>query len=187
MAHKFNLPDSLLDAVRKIHEDNLPKDVTTDPEQLDEAKKKGVSWVPRDVAAKFAKQKKEKKMFASAKREINRQKKKEMKEEVVSESWSGMSHEAKELVLHGDNDFHLHSSSGTPVMKNLEKKFKKGTYNHEKAKDLWAYHADRCAKSYCQQHGSHDDKWHQMFSTKVRKEAAQHWCDRHYDDMKTGN
>jgi hypothetical protein len=48
--------------------------------------KKAVSWNPPEVQAKYAKEKKEAKMFASAKREIARQKKKELrKEDVVSE------------------------------------------------------------------------------------------------------
>lgn len=47
----------------------------TEETQIDEAKK-GVSWNPPEVQAKAAKEKKERRMFASAKREINRLKKK---------------------------------------------------------------------------------------------------------------
>jgi hypothetical protein len=51
-----------------------------DREELDEVKK-SVSWNPPEVQAKYAKEKKEAKMFASAKREINSQKKKELTKE----------------------------------------------------------------------------------------------------------
>lgn len=100
---------------------------------------------------------------------------------------SDMSHEAVELHLHGDNTSHLYHSSQVPVMKNLEKKFKKGIYDHEKAKILWGYHADRVAQDYHKEYGSKDQPWHKMFSTKHRKEAAAKWADEHRDEMSMGN
>lgn len=100
---------------------------------------------------------------------------------------SNMSDESTELYLHGDNTEHLYRNSKVPVMKNLEKKFKKGTYDHEKAKKLWGYHADRVAQSYHKEYGSKDQPWHKMFSTAHRKEAASHWANEHYDEMKLGN
>lgn len=94
---------------------------------------------------------------------------------------------AHELVLHGDNDSHLHRSSHRPIVKNLEKKHKKGVYDHEKAKKLWKYHADRAAQSYTKEHGHAGQKWHELFSTKDRKAAASHWADSHHEEMKAGN
>lgn len=89
-----------------------------------------------------------------------------------------MSAEAHELVLHADNDRHLHHSSHQPIIKNLKKKAKAGKYDSEKAKKLWGYHADRAAQSYHKQHGS-GGKWHHMFSTEHRRQAAAHFEAHH--------
>jgi hypothetical protein len=106
----------------------------------------------------------------------------EKKEVVLSEDWDKMSHEAKELVLHADNDHQMHRSSHEPIMRNLRKKAVKGKYDHEKAKKLWGYHADRAAQTYTQQHGDKHTPWHKAFSPSARKEAAKHWADMHKDD-----
>ncbi len=82
-----------------------------------------------------------------------------------------------ELVLYGDNDAQLHRSSKEPIMKNLTKKKVKGTYEHEKAKKLWGYHADRAAQSYHKEFGDKSTSWHHMFPPHVRKDAAKHWAD----------
>lgn len=98
--------------------------------------------------------------------------------ELNESHYGDMSHAAKELVLHADNDAHLYHSSHTPIMNNLRKKMKNGTYHPEKAKKLWHYHADRAAQSYAKQHGD-GTPWHKMFSTSDRKAAASHWEDMH--------
>ena len=108
------------------------------------------------------------------------------KEEVeLQENYGDMSHAAKELVLHADNDHHLYHSSHTPIVKNLSKKMKKGTYHPEKAKKLWQYHADRAAQSYAKHHGD-GTPWHKMFSTSDRKAAASHWEDMHRHELHEG-
>jgi hypothetical protein len=104
--------------------------------------------------------------------------------EIVESHRSAESHE---LVSHADNTEHLYKTSHVPVAKNLEKKFKKGTYDHEKAKKLWKYHADRSADSYAKEHGSPGQKGHHIFSVKDRHDAASHFADRHHDEMKAGN
>jgi hypothetical protein len=122
--------------------------------------------------------------FGKRKSGIDIAKKKLSNEEVeqVTESYGDMSHAAKELVLHADNHPHLYHSSHTPIMNNLRKKMKKGEYHPEKAKKLWAYHADRAAQSYAKEHG--DGKpWHKMFSTADRKAAASHWEDMHRHEL----
>ena len=98
-----------------------------------------------------------------------------------------MSDAAHELSLHADNDHHLYRNSHVPVAKNLEKKFKKGSYDHEKAKKLWGYHADRAAQSYSKQHGDVKTPWHKMFTTADRKQAASHMADKHQAEMDAGN
>jgi hypothetical protein len=102
------------------------------------------------------------------------------KEETLNE---GLGHGARELTLFADNDANLHRQSHEPIMKNLALKHKKGKYDHEKAKKLWGYHADRAAQAYHKQFGSKDQPWHKMFSTADRKEAAAHWADHHRPDQ----
>lgn len=103
----------------------------------------------------------------------------------LQENYGDMSHAAKELVLHADNDHHLYHSSHQPIVKNLSKKMKKGVYHPEKAKKLWAYHADRAAQSYAKHHGD-GTPWHKMFSTSDRKSAASHWEDMHRHELHEG-
>jgi len=93
---------------------------------------------------------------------------------------------ARELHTYADNNAHLYKTSHVPVVKNLEKKYKKGTYDHEKAKTLWKYHADRAADSYAKEHGS-GQKGHEMFSGADRKKAAERMANKHHDEMKAGN
>jgi len=90
-----------------------------------------------------------------------------------------MSPEAKELALHADNTEHLYKSSHIPIVKNLQKKMKKGQYEQDKARKLWGYHADRAAQSYAKEHGSTNQPWHKMFTTEHRKEAAHHFESAH--------
>lgn len=100
----------------------------------------------------------------------------DLNESVINEE-NEMSHAARELVLHADNDEHLYRSSHLPIISNLQKKVKKGIYNHDKAKKLWQYHADRAAHSYAKIHGDQGTPWHKMFSVADRKAAASHFAD----------
>jgi hypothetical protein len=67
-------------------------------------------------------------------------------------------------------------------MKNLQRKVAKGNYDHEKAKKLWGYHADRAAQSYAKEHGD-GTPWHKMFSKADRKKAAEHFADSAKDEL----
>lgn len=106
--------------------------------------------------------------------DITSDEKKKGNKEAVAVSQKGLdeelSHGARELTLHADNDSQLHRSSHGPIVKNLQRKHAKGTYDHEKATKLWKYHADRAAKSYEKQHGG-------KFSVADRKAAASHFAD----------
>lgn len=108
---------------------------------------------------------------------------KPVKEETLVEEHE-MSDAAHELVLHADNDSHLHHGSHMPIIHNLKKKMKKGNYDPEKAKKLWGYHADRAAQSYHKQYGDKSQPWHKMFTTHDRKQAASHWEAHHRDELK---
>lgn len=98
-----------------------------------------------------------------------------------------LSQQAKDLILHGDNTSHLYHTSTVPIRKNLNKKIAKGVYDHTKAKKLWGYHADRAAQSYTKEHGHAGQKWHELFSTKHRRQAASHWADEHHESIMSGS
>ena len=98
----------------------------------------------------------------------------------ASELDEELSHGARELTLHADNDQQLHRSSHQPIVKNLSRKHAKGQYDHEKATKLWKYHADRAAKSYEKQHGG-------KFSVADRKAAASHFADNARDEHGFGS
>lgn len=95
--------------------------------------------------------------------------------------------ESRELRLFADNDGDLYRQSKQPIIDNLGKKMDKGNYDPSKAATLWGYHADRAAQSYTKQLGSPGDKWHQMFTPAVRKEAAQHWEQDERGDIASGS
>lgn len=91
-----------------------------------------------------------------------------------------LSHGARELTLHADNDRQLHRSSHEPIIKNLQRKHAKGAYDHEKATKLWGYHAKRASDSYHKEHGH-------KFSTGERREAAKHFADSARDEHGFGS
>ncbi len=85
-------------------------------------------------------------------------------------------HGAQELFLHGVNTHKHDESAFKNFIPNLQKKVKKGTYDHEKAADLWKYHADHVAKDYEKVHGG-------KFSVATRKLAAKHFRDHYHEDV----
>jgi hypothetical protein len=97
-----------------------------------------------------------------------------------------MSDAARELELFAENDDDLYQRSAVPIMKNLSKKFKKGTYDPELGVKLWKYHADRAAKAYSEQHSTGDD-WKTMFTPRDRMEMAKSMEDSWRSEMEAGN
>ena len=97
-----------------------------------------------------------------------------------------MSDAARELELYAENDGQLYQQSGVPIMKNLSKKFKKGTYDSALAAKLWKYHADRAAKKYSQENSTGDD-WKTMFTPRDRMEMARSMEDSWKSEMEAGN
>lgn len=97
------------------------------------------------------------------------------------------SDESRELRLFADNDSNLYRQSTTPVMQNLQKKYDADTYDPDKAKTLYGYHADRAAQAYAKEFGGPGQKWHQMFSPEVRREAAAHWESENRSEFANGN
>lgn len=98
-----------------------------------------------------------------------------------------MSHEATELLLYIENDGDLYRRQTVPIMKNLTKKWDKGTYNHTLAKKLWGYLAESGAKAYCRDHCGPGDKWNNIFSVSCRKEVARDLADSWLAELEAGN
>jgi len=109
-----------------------------------------------------------------------------LKEELSNISEAADKDMSRELELHSGNDegAYRHRSA---VEKNLSKKFKKGTYDHDKAKKLWQMHADRVAQSYHKQHMDSKTPWHKQINTATRKHAAATMADDWHSEMKAGN
>lgn len=91
----------------------------------------------------------------------------------------------RELVLYAENDGTLYQQSTAPIQKNLSKKWVKGIYDHDKAIQLWKYHADRAAKAYGREFGNNDGL--KIFSPAVRKAAAAEFANDWKEELEAGN
>lgn len=91
----------------------------------------------------------------------------------------------RELVLYAENDGTLYQQSTAPIQKNLSKKWVKGIYDHDKAIQLWKYHADRAAKAYGREFSNNDGL--KIFSPAVRKAAAEEFADDWKGELEAGN
>lgn len=91
--------------------------------------------------------------------------------------------EVRELVLTITNDGDLYRQQVQPILANLRKKVKKGTYQPELALKLWMYLADSGAKKYAQEHGSPGFPWHKMFPTSVRRQVAKELQDSYEEEL----
>jgi hypothetical protein len=114
-------------------------------------------------------------------KKIKSRKRKAMKRRKVIRAKRNPSTEAHELYLFGVNDGRLYRNSAVPIMINLAKKIKKGTYDKTLALKLWKYHADRAAQAYVKEFGGN---WHTMFSINARKEAAKEFQDHYEDELR---
>jgi len=92
-----------------------------------------------------------------------------------------------ELVISSDSDSDLYRQSFVPIVKNLMKKIRNGTYDHELSKKLWMYHAEAAAKRYCKEFCGEGDKWFEIFPMNVRKAAAAQWADSFKVEADLGN
>jgi hypothetical protein len=94
---------------------------------------------------------------------------------------------ARELQLFADNDYQLYNSSRRPILINLSKKFKKGTYNIEKSAKLWRYYIDKALMKYNKDFGSRGDKWFELLSVPDRNRLAMEYALDTYNEFLLGN
>jgi hypothetical protein len=88
---------------------------------------------------------------------------------------------ADELALCTVNDGDLYRQMTTPVITNLKKKIKNGTYNKELALKAWLNLVTVEARKYVKEFGSRGDTIDKMFNLNTRKEAAKQVAE-HYED-----
>jgi len=74
---------------------------------------------------------------------------------------------ARDVQLFADNDYMLYQQRKRPILINLGKKYKKGTYDVNKAAKLWRYYVDAALQKYHKEYG-HRGKWYDMLSVPDR-------------------
>nr|DAZ42731.1 MAG TPA: hypothetical protein [Caudoviricetes sp.] len=79
--------------------------------------------------------------------------------------------ESKELELYTTNNGGLYRQMITPIINNLRKKYQRGTYDADKAVDLWYNVATEGAKLYNKEFGS-DSQWSRLFNVQCRYTVA---------------
>src|SRR6185312_1531182 len=97
-------------------------------------------------------------------------------------NYDSLSNEAKDLILHADDEPGLKNARKT-IVANLAAKKAQGKYDLDDALGLWKYHADRAAMSCCGKHGDGSKAWHKMFPGKTRAEAAGYLEALHKDNL----
>jgi hypothetical protein len=94
---------------------------------------------------------------------------------------------ARELELYADNDSLLYFQRRKPILINLSKKYKKGTYDIQKAAKLWRYYIDAALEKYNKEFGSRGDKWYDLMSVADRNLLALEYAQNTKDEFDLGN
>lgn len=88
---------------------------------------------------------------------------------------------SRELELYTENDAELYRQQMTPIEKNLDKKYKNGTYDSEKALVAFTYLVDNSAKKYSKDF-SNDGDHKYIFNKATRIATARKLRDNYEDD-----
>ena len=94
---------------------------------------------------------------------------------------------AREIELYADNDSQLYFQLRKPILINLGKKYKKGTYDIDKAAKLWRYYIEAAMKKYNKEFGSRGDKWFELLNTNDRNLLARDYAIRTKEEFELGN
>lgn len=94
---------------------------------------------------------------------------------------------ARELELYADSDSMLYFQRRKPILINLSKKYKKGTYDIQKAAKLWRYYIDAALEKYNKEFGSRGDKWYELMSVADRNLLALEYAQNTRDEFDLGN
>lgn len=94
---------------------------------------------------------------------------------------------AREISLFADNDYQLYNQRKVPILKNLGKKYKKGTFDIDRAADLWRYYIDAAMQKYHKEFGSRGDKWYELLSPSDRQLLALEYAKETKTEFDQGN
>ena len=94
---------------------------------------------------------------------------------------------ARELYLYSTNDSQLYYSQRRPILINLSKKYKKGTFDIDKAAKLWRYFVDSSLQKYNKEFGSRGDKWFELMSVHDRNLLAHEFAEDTKAEFDLGN
>lgn len=93
---------------------------------------------------------------------------------------------AREIQLYADNDSMLYYQRRNPILKNLSKKYLKGTYDVDKAAKLWRYYIDAAMQKYHKEFGGRG-KWSNLLSVPDRNLLALDYAIRTKQEFDLGN
>ncbi len=84
------------------------------------------------------------------------------------------------------NDEDLYRRRFMPILTNIQRKMKRGVYDHEKVIKLWMYLVDDAAREYVNQFGSQDQDVKDVFPKETRIKVAQVIADREKENIEQG-
>lgn len=94
--------------------------------------------------------------------------------------------ESRELTLYAVNTGRLYDCMIVPVVRNLSKKFRKGTFNADKAIDAFYPVATEAARMYCREFARLEDA-PQVFNVTARFTCAADMVDEYMENIEKGN
>ena len=84
------------------------------------------------------------------------------------------------------NDEDLYRRRFMPILTNIQRKMKRGVYDHEKVIKLWMYLVDDAAREYIKEFGTPDQDVKDMFPKETRLQVAQIIADREKENIEQG-
>ena len=93
---------------------------------------------------------------------------------------------AREIQLYADNDSMLYHQRRYPILKNLSAKYKKGTFDVQKAAKLWRYYIDAAMQKYHKEFGGRGS-WSNLLSVPDRNLLALDYANRTKQEFDLGN
>jgi hypothetical protein len=92
-----------------------------------------------------------------------------------------------EIKIYIENDGNLYRQQTLPILKNLTKKYKKGTFDVVKAAKLFRYLIDNGLQKYNKEFGSKSDKWYDLLNTTDRQYLAEWFAEDTLIELQAGN
>ena len=93
---------------------------------------------------------------------------------------------AREISLFADNDADLYRQSKQPILKNLARKYQKGTFKVELASKLWVYYIENALKKYHKMYGNSRASWSTLMKPADRRLLAMEYAQDTLNDFNNG-